>query len=253
MGKQPDNGQNGVSDWVFEYERSHSANREYSYQEITSDANIFRRCLKSERFEIRTGDVSEPDRIRTDGIRERSEMAQMEPRNYEEEKFWYGWSFFIPANYVESGNAPGTSKTVAIAQFHQEPCDHDAQWYPAFMFGKKYDGPFVLRVFPTHPTLAQAEIELLSQADFAGKWHDVVVEAMWSTRGNGYFHVWVDDVLKHKHIGPTMSKDNVSVYFKYGVYRPSTPKLPVTTVVYFDKPKRAKTRAEVDIRMLEKN
>ena len=69
-----------------------------------------------ERFEVRPGDCgvnSGWNDCATD--RERSELSQKGDRNPAGSTYWYGWSIFVPNDYV---NVYPTK--VALGQFHQE-------------------------------------------------------------------------------------------------------------------------------------
>lgn len=240
----------GPMGWSFTYEDYLSANRPYSYNKVAAPAYPVRFGTGSERFEVRNGDCGGTDCERGDGIRERSEVAQRDVQNYEGETWWYGLSMYIPPDYKDSGNA--ASRSVSLIQFHQTPIDPSLGWFPAWMFAKEYNGPFVARVFPSDPNMTPQRHVLLAASQFVGRWHDIVIEAKWSTGDDGYMRMWINDVKVMDHRGATRSGGNKDVYFKYGVYRPSTPAQPINAVVYFDEVRRAKTRAQVDIRYLEK-
>lgn len=236
--------------WSFSYEDYLSANQPWSYNKGSAPEFPVRFGTASERFEVRNGDCGGTDCTRGDGIRERSEVAQRGALNYEGETWWYGLSFYIPPDYKDSGNS--ASRSVSLIQFHQTPIDPAAGWHPAWMFAKEYNGPFVARVFPTDPYMTPQRLVLLSKSQFVGRWHDVVIEAKWSTGDDGYMRMWINDVQVMDHRGANRSPGNKDVYFKYGVYRPSTPSTPINAVVWFDEVRRGKTRAQVDIRYIEK-
>jgi len=85
-------------------------------------------------------------------------------------------------------------------------------------------------------------------ADFAGRWHDIVVHAVWShDNSKGLTEVWVDGQLKGVRHGYTLTPNHLGVVVKYGIYRPAHNK---PTIVNYDEMRKGKTREEVDIRML---
>lgn len=89
----------------------------------------------------------------------------------------------------------------------------------------------------------------ITETNFAGMWHDVVIHAKWSETSNGFTKIWVDDNLAVDYQGYTRTAPNTDVYFKYGIYRHFSGE---TSVAYYDEIRRGRTRNEVDIRILEK-
>lgn len=247
VGEESSQGMNFTYEWYL------SANKEYAWDRVSAPAHPVRYGTQSERFELRTGDCGGSDCQRADGNRERSEFATVGVQNYEGDVYWYGWSFYVPANHVDSGNLAGTFQSLTIAQFAQHPAPPNTNYYLSLMFSKLYQGDVVMRTFPTDPgnTRPKHIFTVIPQAEFAGRWHDMLVEAKWTEGANGYARVWHNGVLKVDYAGPTRSAQTQDVYFKYGLYRPMTPLQPVTTVLYFDEIRRGKRREDVDIRLIE--
>lgn len=239
--------------FTFHYEWFLSANKAYAWDRVTAPAHPVRYGMQSERFELRNGDCGGTDCQRADGNRERSEFATTGVLNYEGDVYWYGWSFYVPADYIESGNLAGAYPSVTITQFAQHPAPPNTNYYISLMFSKLYRGDVVMRTFPTDPADSRPKhtYTVIPHGEFAGRWHDMVVEAKWTDADSGYARVWHNGVLKVDYAGPTRSRTSQDVYFKYGLYRPMTPLEPVTTVLYFDELRRGRERADVDIRMIE--
>lgn len=239
----------GPHGFSFEYESFLSANRPYSYSVVEAPLNPIRFGHSSERFELRHGDCGGQDCGRSDGSRERSEVSQNGDQNLEGKTYWYGWSMYVPHDFPEVGNIPGTSKTQTFAQFHQNPLNPDSGWYPAWMFGKEFNGDFIVRSFPTYnnPPYVSNSYKLIDKNYFTSRWHDFLVNSKWSTRSDGFMKIWVNGVKKVDYNGPTMSPNNKWVYFKYGAYRPSDTNNLGSTVIYFDEIRRGNQRSDVDI------
>lgn len=239
--------------FTVSYEWFLSANKPYAWDRVSAPAHPVRYGRQSERFELRPGDCGGSDCNRADGNRERSEFAATGVLSVEGDVHWYGWSFYVPANYVESGNLAAAFPSVTIAQFAQHPAAPNTNYYLSLMFSKLYRGDVVMRTFPTDPAGSRPKhtYTIIPHGQFAGRWHDMVVEAKWTDTVNGYARVWHNGVLKVDYAGPTRSSGSMDVYFKYGLYRPSTPLEPVNTVLYFDELRRGTSRAEVDIRLIE--
>lgn len=157
-----------------------------------------------ERFEVRPGDCAAETRWDDCAQdRERSELSEKGGRNPAGTYAWYGWSFYVAADFP---NVYPT-KTV-LGQFHQENA------HPIWMIEHTPTG-LVLEDHVTGPHVRATP--LIDEADLRGRWHKVEVEARWSKGADGLIRVWVDGVRKIDHAGPTM--DAAKVYFKYGVYR----------------------------------
>jgi hypothetical protein len=58
---------------------------------------------------------------------------------------------------------------------------------------------------------------LLTNEEVSGKWFDVLINAKWTKKKNGFFKLWINDELKYDYVGPTKSRQKV--YQKFGVYR----------------------------------
>lgn len=157
-----------------------------------------------ERFEVRPGDcggTGASDDCKRD--RERSELSERGGRNPEGMHAWYGWWFYLPADFPDV-----TPTKTALGQFHQEKA------HPAWMFEQTPKG-LILEDHVTGPHVRA--YPLIDDADLRGRWHRIEVEARWSKGADGVLRVWVDGTQKVDHAGPTM--DAAKVYFKYGVYR----------------------------------
>ena len=106
---------------------------------------------------------------------------------------------------------------------------------------------------------------LIPAVEFKGKWHDIVVKAVWARSNEGEITVWVNGVEKYNFRGFTTL--GYPVYLKYGVYRTSMVRYKIkyaksfdtsddtivpTQIVYYDEVRHGRTRAGVDIRIIEK-
>lgn len=220
-----------MTNWTHHYEVTLSANKEWSYRDAPCPGAIDTRQV-CRRFELQPGDTNA-----TDGARhppyERSEIAQSNDYELEGHDRWYGWSFFVPEDWCDTGDVDGTLRQVNLAQFHQHPADgRPDNWHPAWMFGKRFQGPFRVVRFPMD-SARRAVFTLIDDAVFRGRWHVVKVHARWTTKGDGIFEVWIDDVLKLSVPGPTRTEGNDYVYHKCGLYRPADSANEVTSVAFF--------------------
>lgn len=189
----------------------------------------------TERFEVRPGDCdSNSGWNDCTNDRERSELSQRTRRATPGTMAWYGWSIYLPKDYV---NVFPTK--VALGQFHQQ--DAHVIW----MF-QNADGGYYLD--DQVPGKTRRYYPLIAKGEMRGRWHRIEVQVNWQTDATGYFRVWVDGVQKVDYAGPTMTARKV--YFKYGLYRSflsryktknHTDQVPAQTV-YYANVKRAVTR-----------
>lgn len=233
--------------WRHHYEHTHSANREYSF-ELATDEIHPHSCCASHRFEVRAGDIGAADtedaRRENDGIaRERSEMAQYVSDQQEREIKWYGWSFFVPLNFPESARRDGKAwPYITLTQFMQRP-GSTGRYLPALVFAKWVNGEFQLRQFP-HLRKASRRWTLIPDADFRGRWHDIVLKVLWTDKSDGAIDVWVDGAHQVRENLPTRTAGAGGIYHKYGVYRIADPGNQ-PAVAYFSKLRMGTTREEV--------
>ena len=256
---------NWPAGWTHRPELEMSAKKTWSFSEIPGGLDFSR----VERFEVRPGDCGDQDATRD---KERAEMSQVGPKyktevtspieslQYDGDEYWYRWELAVPPNWLDSGNAPNTSKQVHLGQFLQTPDPHrDDDWEPAFMFGKRAEGgPFRLWTFPLARTKGKIPehawrqaIQLIPHNEFVGRSHELVVHARWSLDASGWFRVWVNGVRKYGYDGPTISPGNCNVRHKYGIYRAATPANPVDCVVYFSGLRRGTSSEAVTQTALE--
>ena len=117
-------------------------------------------------------------------------------------EYWFSWSLYFPE---EHQNLWPLSNN--YGQFHQK------KGPPVFMFKELRGGYSVIR---TIGDIDYDERRLIRNDDMKGKWHDILINAKWSKKDDGFFKVWVNDKLKYEYKGPTKTKKYV--YEKFGIY-----------------------------------
>ncbi len=188
-----------------------------------------------ERFEVQPGDCG-ADSGWSDckNDRERSELSEKGNRNRVGSTYWYGWSLYVPDDYV---NVYPTK--VALAQFHQHKS------HPVWMF-QNSNGGYHLDDQVLGGT--RTYHKLIDEKDLRGKWHRIEVQAKWSHDEDGFFRVWVNGEPKVDYAGQTMTA--TLAYFKYGIYRSFISRYKAATgsdhvpaqVVLYANVRRAQTR-----------
>jgi hypothetical protein len=234
--------------WQHRYEHTHSANREYSLA-LATDHIHPHSCCASHRFEVQSGDIGLADTAanRKDGIaRERSEMVQFGADQVEGDDDWYAWSFYVPPDFPESVTR-GTDAWpyITMTQFIQRPAA-DEQYLPALVFGKWYCGDFQLRLFPHLGKNGSKSWSLISNSEFRGSWHDLLLHVNWSESRDGSVHVWVNGESKVAETLATRTKGAGGIYHKYGLYRIAD-EHHGRAVAYFAQLRHGKSRADVDL------
>jgi len=180
--------------------------------------DIVRAGDKALRFEVRSGDCNAYDNWSDcENDRERAELSNVGSDNMKSGEYWFSWSLYIPEDHQ---NIAPTS--VNYGQFHQLGAN------VAWMFKEQNNGYKIVRTVNFGGASNQTGGEtsgdddydekiLISKEDFVGKWHDILINANWSKKDDGFFKVWVNDKLKYDYKGPTMS--GTDVYHKFGIYR----------------------------------
>jgi hypothetical protein len=209
------------------------------------DTTAFRYGWKSQKFSVSAGECFGTDCYRQP-VYERKEIGEgLEGLVTEGDERWYGWSFYVPRS--------SKNPWVYFGQLIQPPNDTTGVHIPMFFFFKRHNHPFCLVVDPRNRIESEAftcnsppNISLLTDSEFAGKWHDVVLRVIVSTT-NGLAEVWVDGEFKGRYEGRTLHITQKGVVFKYGIYRIAADGV---TTIYYDELRTATIREEVDIRYL---
>lgn len=218
--------------WAHQYQSDRCPCNIWNYSLDTSVRRSGAEDFASERFTLKAGDLD-----RRDSTRERAEKIETGLKQKDGETHWYSWSFRVDEKYEDCVVDPDPVKAISgdttFAQFHQERGNRTAD-DPLVMFGKKKGGPFRMRIMPTvHHRQRQRipERVLIRDEDFRGQWHDLLIQARWSSTG-GFIKVWVDRGGEIAYCGPTFLDGGGDVYHKYGLYRPAHPANPDVSVWY---------------------
>jgi len=180
--------------------------KDYGMQVVDEkDGYPVRAGKKSIRFEVRDGDCGQDEQggwSDCKGDRERHELsANKKDQKMSKGEYWFSWSLYFPE---EHQNLWPLSNN--YGQFHQQGGP------PVFMFKELRSGYSVVRTIGDD----YHEKRLIHNDDMKGKWHDILINAKWSKKDNGFFKVWINDKLKYDYNGPT--KTEKYVYQKFGIY-----------------------------------
>jgi hypothetical protein len=203
-----------------------------------------RRGDLAQRFEIRDGDCGRVEGY-SDCATDRGRIERKErPKNVfstPDEGVWYGYSIFIPSDFVSLGDA-NTHLSQAKVEGEDFPI-----WQLTFN-----DRPYLL--YSDGQTCDIGSLQM-----WRGGWNDVTVYAHYGEGGEQvYFQLFRNGSLICERRTPIMHEGMWGrpqrIGFKYGIYNSSLSRydgpLP-THVIYYDEMLVGPTRADVDVRKRE--
>ena len=85
-----------------------------------------------------------------------------------------------------------------------------------------------------------------------GKWIDILVNAKWTHKKDGFFKIWINGKLAFHHKGMTQEKGEL-IEFHVGIYRSfisRTPEPDKTQIAYYDEIRHAKSCKKLKIKDL---
>ncbi len=85
-----------------------------------------------------------------------------------------------------------------------------------------------------------------------GKWNDILVNAKWTHKKDGFFKIWINGKLKYHWKGKTQHKGE-RTEFHVGVYRSfinRTPGPDATQIAYYDEIRIAKSCKKLKLKEL---
>jgi len=180
--------------------------KDYGMQVVDKkDGHPVRAGKQSIRFEVRDGDCGKDPDGWSDckGDRERHELSVAGKKDLMSKgEYWFSWSLFFPKDHQNLWPLSNN-----YGQFHQK------DGAPVFMFKELRGGYSVIR---TIGDVDYDERRLIRNDDISGKWHDILINAKWSKKDDGFFKVWVNEKLQYDYKGPT--KTLKYVYQKFGIY-----------------------------------
>ena len=130
-----------------------------------------------------------------------------------------------------------------MGQFH-----NDGDNPPAFMFQNQGDprgsegGGYWIEADETIGS-NNMPIKLLENNEVLGKWNDVLVNAKWTHKKDGFFRIWINGKLSYEHKGMTQIKGD-RIEHHLGVYRSYLSRRPgpdPTQIIYYDEIRYARS------------
>ncbi len=196
------------------------------------DGHPIRFGEQSLRFEVRDGDSWGWDK-RND--RERVELIIC---CFEKKTHWNMWSIYLPKDYKVIFPVK-----VAMGQFHNSGDNP-----PEFMFQNQFDKYSKSKsggywITPAESISDHISKKLLSHEEMLGKWNDVLIQAKWTHKDDGFFKIWINGKLTYQHNGKTHLKGD-EIEYQLGIYRSFVSRSlepDPTQVIYFDEIRYAKS------------
>ena len=136
-----------------------------------------------------------------------------------------------------------------LAQFH-----NDADNPPAFAFENQSHssgGGYWIDV-DRYISGYNKQSKLLDKSEMYGKWNDILVNAKWTHKKDGFFKIWINGKLAYHHNGRTQEKGE-RIEFHVGVYRSflsRTNKPDPTQIAYYDEIRHAKSCKKLKLKDL---
>ena len=224
---------------IGKYIKSDKFKREHVVKIVDkSDNHPVRFGKQSLRFEVRNGNGWGWD-SRND--RERVELLIC---CVNKKTTWTAWSLYLPEDYKIIFPA----KTM-LAQFH-----NDADNPPAFAFENQSHtngGGYWIDV-DKYIIGYNKQSKLLDKSEMYGKWNDILVNAKWTHKKDGFFKIWINGKLAYYHKGRTQEKGE-RIEFHVGVYRSfmsRTSKPDPTQIAYYDEIRYAKSCKKLKLKDL---
>ena len=216
--------------------------KRHGFAVVSEDAGVMPRTGRQfARFEVRPGDCGNSgDWNDCTNDRERHELSQIRDFQSQGDKYWHGWSIYIPST------TPSIFPTkVHIGQFHQRNNN------VLFLFSWDSQGLIVDNQSPGNGRTKERRV-VLDKAQLHDRWIDVLVHAHWSSNNDGFFRAYIDRKLAYEYEGQTLAEGDRS-FHKFGIYRSFVSRYrnlngeePPTQVLYYDNVHRGTELAKVD-------
>ena len=206
-----------------------------------SDNHPVRFGKQSLRFEVRNGDGWGWD------ARNNRERVELLICCVNDKTTWSAWSLYLPQDYEIIFPA----KTM-LAQFH-----NDGDYPPAFAFenqshGQIKEGGGYWIEIDNYVGGNNVPIKLLDKTEMSGKWNDILVNAKWTYKKDGFFKIWINGDLKYHWKGITQHKGERTEYhigvYRSFIHRTSGPD--ATQIAYYDEIRFAKSCKKLKLKDL---
>ena len=223
--------------WIFK-RSSAPAFKPWGYNTVKAPHPV-RYGKSSERFEVRPGDCGWNNGMTwndCDNDRERHELTSWDTGTRMArtgDNLWYRFSLYLPTS-----NANLRGVDTSFVQLFNAGRTAGCKFHPYLQIVHSYP----LGIWVRGIGYEKYGSTIIPEEVVKGKWHDIVINVLWTPHDHGYIQVFVNGEIRQTDFGPTLSFDCQAAHFKYGIYRYFIPvgKLP-KVVAYFDGLRRSRS------------
>jgi len=181
-----------------------------------------RKGKQSIRFEVRPGQCGGAD-CSEENQSERVELAANKAEDVGK-NYWYAWSVYFK-NF-----RPIDPVSATVGQFRIGRVDTAIEFTTFLASSNGLDVYFTI----------DRKTKFYSVVPFSklsNKWHDILINAKWSTGSDGFFKVWWNGKLQVNHKGRNVIDRKNDRMFRFGLYRSNLYRVAsnkITHIVYYD-------------------
>ena len=214
-----------------------------------SDGHPVRSGNQSIRFEIRDGDCGTEIDGKWDDCtkdRQRHELSSNRKLIKNNKDHWTFYSIYLPEDFKNL-----FPLNVGAGQFHQYDKKTKKSRTPVMKFDFGYSS------YQLVPFWTNDNYQLIKIDDMRGKWTDVLINAKFTHKENGYLKIWINQELKFEYEGKTIQHKSIVPFFKFGIYhtflsrwkryvgKEVAAKGMPTQIIYFDEVRHANKKNKV--------
>jgi len=185
------------------------------------DRHPVRKGKQSIRFEVRPGQCGGGDCGTNESERVELHASKSE---YIGKNYWYAWSVYFKNFRAIDPVSP------SVGQFRIGRVDTAIEF---MTFLASSNG---LQAFFTIDRKTKS-YSVVPYSKLSNKWHDILINAKWSTGSDGFFKVWWNGKLRVNHKGRNVIDRKNDRLFRFGLYRTNMYRVPgnkITHIVYYD-------------------
>ena len=241
---------------VKEYEKRNNwrvTNKAILKSDKSTREHVLKIVKKSEGYPVRFGEESIRFEVRAgDGwgwdSRNDRERVELLICCVNKKTTWSAWSIYYPNDFKVIFPAKSM-----MAQFH-----NDGDLPPGFTFQNQSDkftkdgGGYWIEV-DEYIGGNNIPKKLLDKSEVLGKWNDVLVNAKWSHKKDGFFKIWINGKLMFDYKGMTQKTKDEKIEFHFGIYRSFMSRSPgpdPTQIVFYDEIRYAKSCKKLKLKDL---
>jgi hypothetical protein len=223
----------GSGTWGHFWVHGNNPHNRYALDVVNKkDRHPVRKGKQSIRFEVRPGQCGGGDCGTNQS--ERVELS-VGANEYTGKNYWYAWSVY----FKNFRPIDPVSPTVGQFRIGRVPTAIEFTTFLASSNG--------LEAFFTIDRKTKS-YRVVPYNQLSNKWHDILVNAKWSTGADGFFKIWWNGKLQVNHKGRNVIDRKNDRLFRFGLYRSNMYRKPgnkITHIVYYDEVMRGNSCEDV--------